>query len=254
MAAFCFAAGVFKYFVTVFLLVALHELCHIFTAGLWGLKTKAVVVTPIGTYAEIPDADRLHITKRILIALAGPAFNLVLCMFCCAPLRQINLALGLFNLLPLYPLDGGRIFHYITSYFIGVLRGNILAVKTSVFLSIMLIPAGLLQLVLYPPNISLLCLGIYFYRLNRLNTINLTYSFYKSVINKSENKIMPVRSITASTKMELKTVLYRLGWDYYTMVYVREDNNIMTVNEERLLMHIMQNGIKGTLGTMLGGK
>ena len=247
VAAFSVCMGFGQYFLTLFILVILHEMCHIFTAGIWGLKTKTVTVTPIGTYAEINGINDIHITKRLLIVLAGPIFNLALCPFCKTPLRQINFALALFNLLPLYPLDGGRIFHYIISYFTGVLRGNILAVKLSIILSITLVSAGLVQLILCPPNISLLCLGVYFYRLNKLNTINLTYGFYKTIINKGENKIMPVRSITTSSKMELKAVLYRLGWDYYTLVYVRDNNALYAVSEEKLLSHIMKNGIKGSM-------
>ena len=146
VAAFSVCMGFGQYFLTLFILVILHELCHIFTAGIWGLKTKTVTVTPIGTYAEINGINDIHITKRLLIVLAGPLFNLALCPFCKTPLRQINFALALFNLLPLYPLDGGRIFHYIISYFTGVLRGNILAVKLSIILSMSLVSAGLVQL------------------------------------------------------------------------------------------------------------
>ena len=250
MAAFCIKAGIFGYFLTVFALVLLHEFCHIFTAMLWDIKTSRITITPIGIYADMENLEYLHITKRIIIALSGPAFNLSMCLFHGGILRQTNLAIALFNLLPLYPLDGGKIFHYITSYFIGVLRGNIIAVKLSISLSIMLICAGLVQLILCPPNLSLLCLGIYFYRLNKANTINLTYTFYKTVINKNDNKIMPVRSIAASEKMDIKAVLYRLGWDYYTLVYVRHKNGISPLTEETILRHIMSNGIKGNLGSV----
>ncbi len=251
VAAFCFKLNILKYFLTVFLLVILHECCHIFTAMLWGIKTKRIIITPIGAYADMPALEQLHITKRILIALAGPLFNLALCPFCGGILRQTNLVIALFNLLPLYPLDGGKIFHYLISYFIGVLRGNLISVRLSIGLSIMLISAGLTQLILYPPNLSLLCLGIYFYRFNKANTVNMTYSFYKTVINKNDNKIMPVRSMAASEKMDIKAVLYRLGWDHYSIIYVRKNNDIFKLTEERLLSYVMTKGIKGTLGTVL---
>ncbi|MBQ9519719.1 MAG: hypothetical protein IJR59_07480 [Firmicutes bacterium] len=248
VAAFCVKAGISKYFLTVFLLVILHECCHIFTAMLWDIKTSRIVITPIGAYAQMCGLEQLHITKRIMTALAGPLFNLALCPFCNGILRQTNLVIALFNLIPLYPLDGGKIFHYIISYFIGVLRGNLISVKLSVVISILLVSAGLAQLILYPPNLSLLCLGIYFYRFNKANTVNLTYSFYKTIINKNDNKVMPVRNIAASAKIDIKAILYRLGWDYYTVVHIRQNNDVFLLNEEVLLNYVMTKGIKGKLG------
>ena len=251
LAAFSVLWGLEEYFVTVFILVLLHELCHIFTAGIWGLKTTSVTLTAIGAAAEINGLEQLHITKRIVIALAGPAFNLLLCPLCASPVRQINLALALFNLLPLYPLDGGKILHYLISYFTGVLRGNILTVKLSLFLSAAMLFAGIAQLIFYPPNISLLCIGIYFCKLNNASRINLTYTFYKSIINKNDNKIMPVRCMTASAKMDIKALVYRLGWDYYTLVYVRDGGSLIPISEEKLLSHIMQNGLRGCAGIIV---
>ncbi|MBQ6555826.1 MAG: site-2 protease family protein [Firmicutes bacterium] len=248
MAAFSVLSGMEEYFVTILILVVLHELCHIFTAGIWGLKTTSVTLTAIGAAAEINGLEQLHITKRIAVAFAGPAFNLLLCPLCAYPVRQINLALALFNLLPVYPLDGGKILHYLISYFTGVLRGNIFTVKLSLVLSLTLIGAGMVQLALYPPNISLLCIGIYFYKLNKASRINLTYTFYKSIIYKNDNKIMPVRCMTASGKMDIKALVYRLGWDYYTLVYVREGDTLIPVSEETLLAHILQNGLRGCAG------
>ena len=245
LAAFSVLCGVEEYFVTLLILVVLHELCHIFTAGIWGLETRSVTLCAIGAAADINGLESLHITKRIAVALAGPLFNLLLCPLSPSPIRQMNLALALFNLLPLYPLDGGKILHYIVSCCMGVLRGNILISKLNTLMSAALLFFGAVQLVLYPPNISLLCIGMYFYKLNKANRINLTYTFYKSIINKNENKIMPVRCMTAGAKMEIKALVYRLGWDYYTLVYVRDGGRLIPVSEEKLLGHILQNGLRG---------
>ena len=250
LAAFSVVLGVWKYFTAVFVLLFLHELCHIFTAGLWGLGTSGITVTPIGIYADINGLERLHIAKRISIAAAGPFFNLFLCLFCRGPIRDINFALALFNLLPVYPLDGGKIFHYTVSYFIGVLRGNMLSVKLGMFLSVVMVGAGMVQLVLYPPNISLFCLGMYFYKFGQNSTVCLTYNFYKTIINKQENRIIPVRPVSVSENLDIKAVLYRLGWDYHTLVYIR-GTNIVTISEESILEYITKHGLRGKIGDIL---
>lgn len=246
LAAFSVFTGSYKYLAALFVLTALHEACHIFTAGLWGISTRSVTVTPIGMYADMDGLESLHIIKRIAVAAAGPLFNLSLCLFCDKTARGMNLALALFNLLPVYPLDGGKIFHYIISYFAGVLRGNTAAVRTGTVLSTAIAAAGVVQLVLYPPNISLLCLGIYFYRLGRANAVRLTYNFYKSVMNKRRSAILPLRCFSVSEDTDIKTVIYRLGWDHSTLVYIRGREG-MPITEERLMEHITQNGLRGKI-------
>ncbi len=252
-AAFSFFIGMEKYFLTVFVLLFLHELCHIFTAGMWGLRAKAVTVLPIGLYAEIAGLEELHIIKRLAVAAAGPVFNLTLCFFCGGAAREINLALALFNLLPVYPLDGGKIFCCILGFFTGVLRGNAVSVKIGLLSSVIMTAAGVLQLILYPPNISLFCLGIYLYRFNKACTASMTYRFFKSLRRKKDAEILPVRCVSASEDTDIKTVVYRLDRDHYTLVYLR-DNAPKCITEEKIIDYITKNGLRGQLKNIFEDK
>lgn len=96
--------------------VLLHELGHAWAAQIKGIRTHSVVLHPFGGYAALDQQPSGN--DEILIAAAGPAVNLVLAglgflLVAVHPifwsLFAINLALGLFNLLPALPLDGGRI-------------------------------------------------------------------------------------------------------------------------------------------------
>ena len=116
------------YVIALFGSVLLHEICHALVARLYGLHTREIVMFPIGGVSRLESQPKG--TRELLIALAGPAANLIIGMALLAtqhdflPLEKLtvptdanlverialgNLLLGLFNLLPAYPMDGGRI-------------------------------------------------------------------------------------------------------------------------------------------------
>jgi stage IV sporulation protein FB len=114
-----------------FACVLLHEFGHIFAARRYGVHTPDVILLPIGGVARlsrIPEEPR----QEIVIALAGPAVNLVIFAAIyaglsfagrspwlemadpfggplLASLMAVNLWLLLFNLIPAFPMDGGRV-------------------------------------------------------------------------------------------------------------------------------------------------
>ena len=119
------------FMVLLFLCVLLHEFGHIFTARAFGVPTPYVTLLPIGGVAQlerIPEEPG----QEFLIAIAGPLVNVVitaaLVLFAGAHLQPgaaaavdnmqiplvdrlaaVNLFLALFNMIPAFPMDGGRV-------------------------------------------------------------------------------------------------------------------------------------------------
>ena len=114
-----------------FTCVVLHELGHSVVAQRFGVEVLDITLFPIGGIARMASIPRVPL-QELLIAAAGPAVNFVLFpLFLLAhqlaggvwvsgdiwavagaPLQKLawlNLGLGLFNLLPAFPMDGGRI-------------------------------------------------------------------------------------------------------------------------------------------------
>ena len=93
--------------------VALHELGHSVVARAKGGYIHEIVLYPFGGAAKISNLSKKPIDE-ILIALAGPAVSLALAVIF-LPLEathllgRINAMLCLFNLLPVFPMDGGRV-------------------------------------------------------------------------------------------------------------------------------------------------
>ncbi len=110
----------------VFATVVLHELSHSYLAKRYGIKIERIVLLPIGGVSEMEELPK-NPAQELRIALAGPLTNLVIALigyiililvgnFLSIVLREslyyfivVNLILGLFNLLPAFPMDGGRI-------------------------------------------------------------------------------------------------------------------------------------------------
>ncbi|MCK4260513.1 MAG: peptidase M50 [Halanaerobiales bacterium] len=105
-----------------FMVVFLHELAHVFTARYYGLKIKKIELLPFGGVAVFDDMLEINPSIERRVAIAGPALNLTLLLLTILCVRyglldyervrffmSCNLSIGIFNLIPALPLDGGRI-------------------------------------------------------------------------------------------------------------------------------------------------
>lgn len=129
--------------------IVLHEFGHILMARRFGVRTPDVILLPIGGIARlerIPEEPR----QELLIALAGPAVSLGIAgaLFVLAillglhpslhdplvdhqpfvvRLMAVNLYLLLFNLLPVFPMDGGRVLRAVLAHRLGLMRATRIA-------------------------------------------------------------------------------------------------------------------------------
>jgi Zn-dependent protease len=110
--------------VLLYLSVLVHEISHCAVARAFHLAVRRVLLYPLGGFSEIEEEPPTPL-QEFLVSAAGPALSLVLAAFAgflthlvpyglpnliIDQLFRANLLVGLFNLLPGLPLDGGRIF------------------------------------------------------------------------------------------------------------------------------------------------
>ena len=117
---YAFKGELFLFFIST--IVALqHECAHAFAAAKLGYKLNAIVLMPFGAVID-GDLRSISLKDEIFVALCGPLCNLATAVFFAAlwwfsptmyaftdVAYQSSLAIALVNLLPAYPLDGGRI-------------------------------------------------------------------------------------------------------------------------------------------------
>src|SRR5215468_7914688 len=140
-----------------FACVVAHEFGHIFTARAFGVSTPDVTLLPIGgvaRLARIPEAPR----EEFLIAIAGPLVNVVIALALVAiagakldpadlgamdsaraslidRLAAVNLFLAAFNMIPAFPMDGGRVLRALLATRLGHLRATEIAAATGQLLA-----------------------------------------------------------------------------------------------------------------------
>lgn len=140
---------------TLFILfVLLHELTHIIVAVALGFKPKKLSIMPFGfkmEFNEIKNNKNIKL-KKIAVAAAGPTINLLIVGIANIfklhiNIIYINLIIALFNLIPIYPLDGGRIlksilnikFEYNKAYKIVNIVSNLCIIALTAFCSVLVL-------------------------------------------------------------------------------------------------------------------
>lgn len=144
---------------SVFVCVVLHELGHAFAARHFKYKTKDIIILPIGGMArmdELPENPK----HELIVSIAGPVVNFLIAL-CLYPvifwyvripaifsilfnspdtflvsLFIVNISLALFNLLPAFPMDGGRVFRAVLSFFIDRVKATSIAARTGQVLAV----------------------------------------------------------------------------------------------------------------------
>ena len=114
---------------------AFHEICHAAAVKATGGRIFSMTLGAGGMVMEV-ESDR-----ELLSALAGPAGSLLLA---CLPMKDLaicGLVQGLFNLLPIMPLDGGRVLRLILDQMIPEYRGRIEALLEITVCTFLLIGA-----------------------------------------------------------------------------------------------------------------
>ena len=174
-----------EFYAILMIYAVIHELGHLFWGLILKLKPEAFSITPFGLQISFKAEPNLYNTKikngtklclkRMSLALAGPLTNFIIALILII-LNNIelyknsiffgevaiyaNILIGIFNLIPIYPLDGGRILKEIISIRSGIKKSYYYINKTSniTMICLMFISSILL---LYIHNIAILIILVY---------------------------------------------------------------------------------------------
>lgn len=163
----------------VFACVTLHELGHAMVASRFGIDAKEIVLLPVGGIASI-DKFPANPRQELAISIAGPIVNCIIASLLwlfmrphtplmAGPanmsimhghdflynLRIANLLLAAFNLIPAFPMDGGRILRALLAFKLNYIKATNIAAAIGKSIAILFIVAGIVLINPLLPAIGL---------------------------------------------------------------------------------------------------
>ena len=235
------------------LVMLIHELSHAFVARKLGYNIKNIKIIPFGICLNIKSLDLLP-KDEIKIAIAGPLVNFMLALLSTAVWWIIpasynftylfcyaNFITAVFNLVPAFPLDGGRIL-------LAVLKQNYTfksAVKiskiTNIVISILLFGLFIFSCFV---EINLTYLFVIFCVLSGIFDSNKAekYSFINYSNIKKIGKIVKIKSILVNENEQLyKVCKYIDNFSYLKIFIIDENKNIWATLNENQFSKIIEN-------------
>ena len=224
------------------LALALHESGHLIMMHLFGIRPSQISLTPFGGLIELPKNAAASVPAAFFSAAAGPLFSLFGCLLSLLLVQwrlfsfadalsffQANALLLLFNLLPVMPLDGGRMLQALLSLFFGrkavsrflLILGNIAGLSL-IGLSVFSALRGQYQF-------SSAFAGLYvLYGCGMENRCS-AYHYYTNLIGRraqSASQPLPVQQLAVSSQTCLEQMLPRLKNNHYHLFSVLQEDGM----------------------------
>ncbi|MDY3829220.1 MAG: M50 family metallopeptidase [Clostridium sp.] len=178
-----------------FIFVIIHEVSHIIVAKIYGLKVSSLKINVVGSRSDIYDIDNLAYIKRMIVYLVGPLVNLFLGLIFFVLMKYtnitffyeayiINLGLGIFNLIPAYPLDGSRILEILLEIKVLYKTSKKIVVIFSFIVVILLLMIFMFSIYIHKINISFILVAIVIAYSSIIEAKKTMYTIIKSLYKK----------------------------------------------------------------------
>lgn len=235
----------FKTFLIYMFVVIIHEFAHYYTAKKLGYKLGNIYIMPYGVCLNYSN-NIFSGNDEFLIAIAGPLTNYIMCVLCVAiwwlfPETYYvldyfcfcNLILATFNILPCFPLDGGRMAVCVLTKYIDRSK----AIKITLFLnyifSFVLVSLFIISL-FKNINFSYIFIAIFLFSgtLNPKKYSNYEHMFVNSNKQKLYKKGCPVKILAISSSIKLYKIMAKFSPFKYNIIYVILPNGAVKVLSE----------------------
>ena len=243
-------------FLIYIIVLFIHEYAHYFTAKKLGYKLDKMLFMPYGVCLT-GNSNNFEKNHEMLIAIAGPAVNLILviicvCLWWCFPITYhytldfvfSNLSLGLFNLMPFFPMDGGRLMVASLSYKFN--KNKILKTMKIVSIAGGIIFACLFLLsVFYSLNLTLFFISVFLFTSSIDGGQNLYYE--RVDVEKNTNKPLPVKIYAVNKSCDMYKLLKYIKGNNLTQFYVMDKGKVIRIITEQDVLKYITNKNKDYL-------
>lgn len=250
--------GHFLELLALFAIVFVHELGHVACARLFGIHVSSIQMLPFGGVAVMEDTGHLTAGREVAIALAGPAQNLLMIGISWllhatgiwegpffSYFVESNLLIALFNLLPILPLDGGKVCQALCSKGLPFHSTLVWSLRISILFSLFVTVYSVAPLVLgYGAlQMNLLLVGVFLLYSNITDYRNIPYRFLRFLVNR-ENEFARhllagslAQPIVADKAKPLDGLLRLFKREKYHFIYIMnaQGNIVAVVPEQRVI-------------------
>lgn len=246
-------------------LALLHECAHLWAGSRLGIPFSGISLLPFGVCAHLKDSVIQSPLKEIITALAGPVASIffgwicrfLLTPFPCEHLRYAmisSFSLGILNLLPCLPLDGGRILRAILTCFSDAITAWRVTTRISRVLATLILGIAIYLLLTSAFQFSLLFIGVFL--LGNLATEQKGIShqalrellYYKE--KPAQDSFTRTDFLSAYSDFPARRLLRKLSYHKYYCVQVLDKNQVVqkTLTESEILDALLNRSIRITLG------
>jgi stage IV sporulation protein FB len=241
---------------TLFGIVFIHELGHLACARYFGWTVTEIQLLPFGGVLHVEQHDQVTFFEEMMVALCGPlqhvwmiglvvlgrnwgVFDVAWCDF----FIKANLYIAVLNLIPIMPLDGGRIVQALLGYVTGYYHSLYWSVMSSLMFSFMIMSYATMQAYAYHFHLNLFVIGIFLLITNVLTYRQIPLYFFRFLMNRSKRRLsndakrICLIPITVTEEVTLKDTLQLFKKEHYHLVYVLKPNGRIgaVLHEQKLI-------------------
>lgn len=266
-------AGYFREYILTIAAITLHEAAHVITALFLHCKLYAISLLPVGLKAYIKKAETDKL-EWIIIYISGPLANIILFVLCrilnsyysmdsssVSFFASANIYLAALNLLPVMPLDGGRILNQLMKKWMGLYSTERYTKKISICIGAIIILLGIVQVFSNHYNISLILIGGIILVTLKSEKKEVAMLNIKSIMFRRarllKKGVYPVRNLVVLKSMGLKDVVKSMDFDRFHIIHVLDDDLrlIGMMSEQEMLDTLIKGDMKMTFeGYLNSGK
>lgn len=251
---FVLAAGVisgrFYEVLILFMIVFIHEMGHGIAAHFFNWSIEKIELLPFGGVAQTNEYGNRPLIEECIVVLAGPVQHLFLWVIA-ALLHQYafldqqmymifllhNTTILVFNLLPVWPLDGGRLFRALCSFSYPFKEA---VYKSLLFSSLLLLALGLWSVIYYPLHLNLWAVMAFLGFAHFREWKQRSYLYIRFLMGRYYNVSKPplkLYPITVNAEERLGDVLSQFRRGVYHTVIVKRNGGTEKVYEESKLLY-----------------
>lgn len=222
-----------------FIFIILHEFSHYLIAKKMGSNIVNFKIHPLGATLEIEDYEGIEINDEILICLAGPLFNIIISIIALIFMMiyddlffknvlEVNLVLGILNLMPAHPLDGAKILRALLSKVYMYKKAHKIVMVVSFICSTSILAVGVMLVPKGISNINIIVLGVFMIYTTYSTKERTMYIVLDQIIKKNNRfkqmRYIENRDVSVYFKEDFLKLLSMVERDKFNTFHVLNEN------------------------------